>query len=469
MNVASDADGFENKTDTTNEQGETAKFAAEKKLSATAAHQGYTLIGVSFVVFELIFLVLYSNDFWFLNRSDFWGDLNVYGLGIPTVLIAILIAHLVLLWVESRYGCIFFAPIWKRRPPIVYRRWLRLNENELYPGLSFGQRHVIWEAIDEIELTFWGNLRIFSSALSGNPSVKTTKSFFPFFRSEGLEEVLKFPFSVGNLEDQKFLIEAMRHHNPQLRMNARLTKRLEQKDVKGTALVQQFGVVFLLVVLLDVGFSMFTFLEMLKNYYLCERTAIAAYREERKVAPIFFDQAESIRTHPIPVSWVSNKIMSSGKIASGVFQTRSDALWSMGRKAEAIESLKKAIELSPNTFRLNLRLARLLAQNDQRDEAINQLNEAIDNHASALLPRLYTLAITSDSQRARTYKSFLHDLDDELFASDLLWPPGTHLFLQDVFYRDDLTFIFDRLLNTDTSGIRGTKLNPKEKKHKAGS
>lgn len=427
-----------------------------RSIRTTLTHQGYTLIGLAFVVFECIFLILYSNEFWF--------NTNVFGLGIPVVVCAIFIAHLLLCWFESDNGCYFFAPIWKRRPPMVYRRWLRLNDDGLEPGLTFGQRHVRWQAIDEVELTIWGNLRILSSALSGSPSSKRSQSKLPFFRAEGLEEILKFPFGIANLADQKLLIETMRHHNPALKTNERLTKRLDTKEVKGAIYVQQIGVGFLLLVLLDVGFSMFSYLEMLKNYYVCEVAGTAANRNERKLAPIFFQQAESIRENPLPVSWVSTKIMREGKVASGLFQTRAEALWAIGRKDDAIESMKKSLSLSPGNFRLNLRLARLMALNGQHDQAIEQLSKALDNHESALLPRLYTLALSPSEERSRVYKSYLHDLDDELFGTDLMWPPGSHVFLQDVFYRDDLTFIFDRMLNTDTSGIHGTELKPTKKK-----
>ncbi len=412
-------------------------------LRTTIAHQGYTLIGISFIVFECGFLILYSNQFWF--------NVDVVWLGVPAAIMAMAIAHLLLTWAESESGCNFFAPIWRRRPPCVYRQWLRLNEADLEPGLSFGQRHVVWKAIDQVELTLWGNLRILSRALCGADSTKAYEKpkFFSFSRATSAEEILKFPFGVGMLADQKLVVDTMRHYNPALKLNDRLTKRIDAKEVKGTVYVQQLGVIFLFVVLMDVGLSMFSYLEMLKNYYLCESASISDQTAEQNKAPRYFERAEALREHPLPVSWVSTKIMREGKVASGLFQTRAEALWAIGRKDEAISSMRKSLELSPNSFRLNLRLARLLALSGHKKEAISQLNEAMKNHESALLPRLYMLALHPVKARPRFYKMYLRDLDDELFGNDLMWPPGSHVFLQDVFYRDDLTFIFDRLLHSD--------------------
>ncbi len=463
MIVASSADGSENR-DVASElkPDPLSEFVPKSDLNlrTTLGHQGYTVVGIGFIIFELGFLILYSNEFWF--------EINVFWLGIPAALLALCVAHFFLIWVESKSGCDFFSPIWKRRPPCVYRQWVRLNESDLEPGISFGKRHVVWRAMDEVELTIWGNLRVLSQALSGAPSTRAKKSKVPFFQPVDAEEILKFPFGFGSVADQKLIIDTMQHYKPALKLNGRLTKRLAQKDVKGTTYVQQLGAVFLFLVLMDVGFSMFSYLEMLKNYYLCELTGAADLRKERKLSPFFFAQAEEIREHPVPFSWVSTKIMSEGKVASGLYQTRAEALWAMGKKEEAIESMRKSLKLSPS-FRLNLKLARMMALNGQREKAEEQLKQAMEDHDSALLPRLYMLALSSGPERPNLYKSYLHDLDDDLFGTDLMWPPGSHVFLQDVFYRDDLTFIFDKMLDTDSSGIRGKAVIQKsERKSKPG-
>ncbi len=469
MSVASSADGSESSDVASQLKSETSDLASQLTpdsavefapkpdlhLLTTLGHQGYTLVGIGFIVFELGFLVLYSNDFWF--------QFNVYWLGIPAALLALCFAHFFLIWVESKAGCNFFSPIWKRRPPCVYREWVRLNESDLEPGISFGERHVVWRAVDKLELTIWGNLRVLSRALSGAPSTKAKKTKILFSQPDDAEEILKFPFGFGSVADQKLVIDTMQHYNPALNLNQRLTKRLAQKDVKGAITIQQLGAVFLFLVLMDVGFSMFSYLEMLKNYYLCELAGTSDWRDEHKLSPVFFSQAEAIREHPVPFSWVSTKVMSEGKVASGLYQTRAEALWAMGKKEEALESMRKSLKLSPS-FRLNLKVARMMALNGQREKAEEQLKEAIEDHDSALLPRLYMLALSSPAERATLYKSHLHALDDDLFGSDLMWPPGSHVFLQDVFYRDDLTFIFDKMLDTDTSGIRGKAVIPKSER-----
>lgn len=454
MSVASSADGSESK-DMVATAAPSFEPQTDLMLRTTLGHQGYTLVAVGFIVFELGFLTLYSNDFWF--------EVNIAWLGVPAALLALFVTHFFLTWLESEAGCNFFSPIWKRRPPCVYRQWLRLDQPDLEPGLSFGQRHVLWRAIDEVELTIWGNLRVLSRALSGAPSTNLKKSRIPLFQPVDAEEILKVPFGFASVFDQKLLIDTMRHYNPELKLNSRLAKRLTQPEVKGAGYVQLFGAAFLFLVLMDVGFSMFNYLEMLKNYYLCDFTAVGDSRIERKLAPHFFEQAEEIREHPLPFSWVSTKVMREGKVASGLYQTRAEALWALGRKDEAIESMRKSLALSPG-FRLNLKVARMMALNGQKDKAKEQLKDAMEEHETALLPRLYMLALAPDSDRSNLYKAYLHDLDDDLFGSDLLWPPGSHVFLQDVFYRDDLTFIFDRMLNTDTSGIRGKDVIPKSQR-----
>lgn len=436
MSVASEADEFQENVE---DASSTNNYSTGVSLPCTLAHQGYTLVGFAFVVFECCFLILYSNEFWIgFDLSSF---------GALAAIMALIAAHFILSWAESPSGCNFFSPIFKRKPPMVYRRWLRLNEPGFAPGFGYGERHVIWKAVDEVELTFWGNLCVMTRAICGptNPEKKAPRRPFSFSRLTDAEEILKFPFSVASLAAQKSFVQTLQQNNPSVKLNSRLTKRLEAKDVPGTTYVQQLGAVFLFVVLLDVGYSMFSYLEILKNYYLTETTMQSDNIEDKKNAPIFFERAEKIRLHPLPFSWVSNKIMHEGKIASGIYLDRSEALWALGRKEESIQSTRKALDLAPTSFRLNLRLARLLSNAGHTKEALAQSNDAVKNHDSAFLPRLYMLALRPEASRQKFYKIYLSDLDDELFGNDLMWPPGSHVFAQDVWYRDDVTFIFDRL------------------------
>ena len=83
-------------------------------ISTTFSHRVYTLIGLTFILFEVFFLTLYANKFWF--------DINVTNLGVIAIVIAFVINHYLLTWMESPKGCEFFYPIWKGKPLVVYRK-----------------------------------------------------------------------------------------------------------------------------------------------------------------------------------------------------------------------------------------------------------------------------------------------------------------------------------------------------------
>jgi len=38
-------------------------------------------------------------------------------------------------------------------------------------------------------------------------------------------------------------------------------------------------------------------------------------------------------------------------------------------------------------------------------------------------------------------------LTESTFAHEPMWPPGGNRFIHDVFYKDDINFVFDRLLD----------------------
>lgn len=158
-----------------------------KDVRTTAMHQGYTLIGFAFLVFEMGFLLLYTNTFWF--------DVDLIWLGAPAAMLAMVVAHFILLWLEGPGGCRFFAFIFRRKPPLVYRRWMRLNDPEYDPGITFGERHLVWQAIDEIELTFWGNLLLSSRSLCGShlASEKPHRPFLSYAPHTDAEVVLENP------------------------------------------------------------------------------------------------------------------------------------------------------------------------------------------------------------------------------------------------------------------------------------
>ncbi|MGH9550313.1 MAG: tetratricopeptide repeat protein, partial [Terriglobales bacterium] len=253
---------------------------------------------------------------------------------------------------------------------------------------------------------------------------------------------------------------------PDVVLNARLRKRLDAKDVKGTGLIQLLGSVFLLCVLFDVGFSTFNYLEMLKHYYQSNYSAVVDKKMD--VAKTEYDQAEDIRTHPLPISWVSNLLLSADPVTAampdtkkglpdvraGVQEARADALWAMGRKDEAKEAVAKAIELSPKSFRISLRMARMLAATGNKSKAQAQIQEAMTKHKDTFLPQLYMIALKHDETGQRTgtapdqqlYKAYMDKLDEDLFGEEPNWPPGGDPFLHDIWYKEDVQFVFDRLV-----------------------
>lgn len=390
--------------------------------TTTWGHRAFVLVGMGFVVFEIVFLTLYGSDFWF--------DADVSKLGIPTVMAALLVTHFLLTWMESPSGCRFFAPIWKGRPPVVYIKWISQDE----AGITFGVRHVIWQAIDSVAATFWGNAQVRSRAVCGLAALEA-------------DLVLKFPLGVASVAAQKAFVDRLARERPSASVNARLHKRVLARDLKGTALVQCLGGAFMFLVLLDVGHSTFTFLQMMKEYYLCQTSArdgdVAAGKEH-------FATAENILAHPTPFSWVTNKLLKDGVVGAGVQQSRSEALWRLGRRQEALAAARKAVELAPDRFRFNLRLARLAAETGNLGEARRQIRLAMDNQEDALLPYLYMVALlkTCDEpgQAARLYDIYVQRLTDLVFGEEPLWPPGGNRYLHELIYLDDLTFVFDRLI-----------------------
>src|SRR6202034_3177087 len=201
--------------------------------------------------------------------------------------------------------------------------------------------------------TLWGNLVLRSRSITGEPPVSTSKVWSFLSNLVQPDTVLKLPFGITSHDDQTELILTLKRMQPNVVFNARLEKRLEAKELKAAAIVPLFGVAFMGLVLLDVGFGTFNYLEMLKGYYLAQVDGIA---HDTAKGTKNYDYAENIRTHPLPISYVT-KLLSKPPVAPGLYDARGHALWELGRKDEAVHSLKKAVEMSPKNFRLNLRLA----------------------------------------------------------------------------------------------------------------
>jgi len=398
-------------------------------LATTMAHRGYTLVGAAFVVFEMFFLTMYSDKYWF--------GVDIGWLGIPAVLCAMVIAHFLLMALESDKACRAFRIIWKGLPPSVYRKWVVIHPHATEPSIGYGVRRILCRSIDGLELTLLGNLCIRSRSLCGLDTVDS-------------DLVFKIPFGFASIADQEKLISFIRRHNPTASVNKRLSKR-DKTDVKGTAAIQLLGAAFLFVVLLDVGHSTFHFLQILQGYYNCQ-TAIADPAAHAKLdAANEYERAESIRQHPLPISWVSNKLLASGAVASGVFQARSDAQWALKKRDDAVASLRKALELSPKSFRINLRIARRLTEMGRLKEAEDEAKQAIENHKDTFLPQLYmvVLSLKGEGKAAadKVFDEYKKKADQEIFGEDPPWPPGGNRFLHDIWYKDDVEFIFNRLMS----------------------
>lgn len=398
-----------------------------KKIPTTKGHQGFVLAGAAFILFEILFVVLYSLDFWFA--------FDVRPFGLIAVLIALFAAHHVLRFLESPFMCRFLYSILKGAPPIVYQTWLGTCEQANAQFVGFGIRRLMWSAIDDIEVTIWGNLLFRSRALSGPDGP--------------LDVVLKVPLAVASNADQKALLQKLIRNKPGIVLNRRAQKVLEFKDVSGTAVIQLFGAAFLIVVLLDVGYSTFNYLEMLKDFYLAKTTA--ANLSFRSQSQQRLDEAERIRTHPFALSWVSNKLFTQEPVASGLLTDKAEALCALGKRTDAIDALRQAAVLSPKNFRLHLRAARMLESDHQRDKAKQEIEEAVTLHKDSFLPRLYQIALTEESGGEHAAQSVYDDsvkaLTEQVFGEGDRWPPGGEPFLHDVWYKDDVQFVFNRLLH----------------------
>jgi hypothetical protein len=405
---------------------------AFRDVPTTRAHSAFTLITCAFFVFEFFFVVMYSDKFWF--------DVDVRWLGIPFVFVAMGIAHLLLKFLESSRGCDALSFIWKGKPPAVYTRLVRVNDANFPPGIRFGNKNLAWDAIDEVDLSFLGNLVLRSRAVC-----RLKVSRWKLFSAPDV--VLKFPFGMITQEQQRQLISDIRNMRPNVVLNQRLTKRLEKDDLPAAATIPQLGAVFIALVLLDVGYSTFNYLRELEGFYLANVDAKEGRIEKAQKE---YDDAENIQSHPLPISWVTHKLISQEPVASGLYQAQADALWSLGKKNEALNCMATAMKIAPKSFRLNLKTARMLASMGKTKEAENQLQEAMASKKDSFLPQLYIVALKQGEAPAvkpeakASYDKFRKDLD--LFADEPRWPPGGNLFLHDIWFSDDVDFVFSKLI-----------------------
>lgn len=428
--------------------------------NTSLGHRLFTLVGFTYSLFAFLFFILYFQTFWF--------NYDLSSLGLPAVLLLVVAAHFIVSFIESDRVCRWLSLIWKGKPVICYRKWLTLNES----GITYGVKHVRWSAIDEVELTWLGNLVLRSRAVCG-------------VEEERPDIVLKIPYAAGDQIHKNELVNMIRDHQGPATLNTRLQKSVDSPVLKGQAMVRLVTSALMFVALMDVGFSLFYYLELLKNYYLAELHATVALREfyevkipeaERieggnvnllaenamkqsqgenlKLAHSNFQRAEQLTAHPFPLSWVSSKLLQSSNVAAGIKLDRSHVLWLFGEKEKAISETRLALKQQPKNFNLELRLVRLLEESGQHKEAMAAMKTAIEDHEHSLLPKLYEFAMKSSETdaagKSQHYQAFLDRCYLQTFGLEPWWPPGGDRMLREVFNSWDLRFVFDRVLEVNS-------------------
>jgi tetratricopeptide (TPR) repeat protein len=132
-----------------------------------------------------------------------------------------------------------------------------------------------------------------------------------------------------------------------------------------------------------------------------------------------------------------------------LLESRSRALWGIGKTQEALAAQIEAAQLAPASFKINLRLARLYAALGQTEKAKEAIQTVADKHKHALLPRLYSAALLLNAHKPQEAKLVLKDylsfLDNDYFSPPPVWPPAGEDAIHELFVRDDLEFLLSSL------------------------
>lgn len=436
---------------------EPAIALAARKLRPSYSHLVYTLIGFAWPVFGVIFLVLLCSTDWFaVNVAQFF---------LLAVFFALVIGHCLAVVLESNLvtrACYFFK---NGLPLIFYRRFALIFEPASQadtspstpsygqPALLIGQKRVLFNAVDELYLTFLGTLEVRSFASSGRVFDEVEQGAI----ANRPDVLVRIPLSILDLKEQKALVELFQAHRPELKVNDRLRDRLKSPIVKGQNLIQSLGAALLVFALCDVTFATFTWLEMLKGYYgaqLCMRHPEEAQifkpgADAKARATQLYDQAEELRLHPSPFSWAYRALFANANSQAQLAAIKAETLYRLGRKAEAVASLEEILSAKTSGFKAKLQLVRYLTEDGENKKAQAILDEILEKHKDVLMPRVYTeaLLLGSDERAVRAvYEKYLKELDEEAFGSEPAWPPGGEKPIMEMWKRDDLTFLADRLL-----------------------
>lgn len=396
------------------------------QLKTSLSHRILSVVGMSFLLFELIFLSLFFCDSWF--------SLDLSFAGIPVILIVCFLSVFLLKAGESKRACILLASIWKGKPPLVFLKWISFEPD----GITFGIRHICWSAIDEIQLTFFGNLVIKSRAICGK-------------NADQPDIIFKLPFSVADLKTQKAFMARARQERPDLTINKKLLGLENSAILKGASYIQMIGSTIMVLALLDLGHSSFYYLEILKNYYLTEKCLLDSAPSK---AANYFHRAEILYRDRLPYSFATSKLILTSNAAAGLRDLKADIFQLQGKLDEAIAEEKQALKLQDKSLKRNLHLVRLLVENEEYLEAKKQLIQIIEEHKSHLNPRLYLLALIKSKEPKilnKTYKEQMDECKDTTFGEEPNWPPGGERFYCESLYSNDLHFILNHLLEKSDS------------------
>jgi FimV-like protein len=136
-------------------------------------------------------------------------------------------------------------------------------------------------------------------------------------------------------------------------------------------------------------------------------------------------------------------LFTNGNSAAELLTIRAETLYWLGRRNEAMAVLKDALLLKPHGYKIQLQLARLLAEAGDGEQARGLLEEVLKKHKDVLLPRVYNYALVArDGPAARAlYKRYLAELDEEVFGQEPSWPPNVDKPVMEMWRRDDLEFL----------------------------
>ncbi len=388
-------------------------------------HQGYTLLGRSSIAFTIILIIFYSTSFWFSYNLAYFGLL--------AILLSLFITHHLLRGLESNLSCNLCSFFFKGKPLIIYRHWLKLEQNTFV----FGTYRLLYSAIDNVSLSPLGNLIFKSAALSG-PSTNG--------ETNPAAVVLKLPISALNLKAQQEFIALLKEKCPQAKLSPSVEAILTKPVLNSTAYIHILTLIVFLAIFADIGHATFEYIELLKRYYLSQKSAseqhIAQAKEE-------YQSAEWLKAHCSRFSLVTPKLLNNSSTAASLFESRSKALWGIGETQAALAAQIEAAKLAPKSFKINLRLARLYAKLGRNEQAKKAIEIVTEKHKHALLPKLYTAGLLLNAGKPEEAKSVLKDylsfLDKDYFSPPPVWPPAGEDAIHELFVRDDLEFLLSHL------------------------